>query len=141
MISSKQKRLANQHMVSEHPKTISVFETGYRGIHMGVTYFRISMRIVLAISVLFGCSEQGASMNTLDVATSIAELKSHIDPPLQPHQVQWQVIAHHIDETPLPGGRYSLVALLDYTPSEIEHLKQLSGVVNHGGRNQFRTRL
>ena len=72
--------------------------------------------------------------NTLDVATSIDELKSHIDPPLHPQQVQWQVIAHHKDETRLPGGRYSLVALLDYTPSQIEQLKQISGIAvpKHG---------
>ena len=68
-------------------------------------------------------------MNTRDASTRQTELQAHIQFPLEPQQVQWQVIAHHIDETRLPGGRYSLVALLDYTPSEIEHLKQLSGVV------------
>ena len=74
---------------------------------MVMAYFRISMRIVLVLSMFFGCSEQAASMNTRDASTRQTELQAHIQLPLQPQQVQWQVIAHHKDETRLPGGRFN----------------------------------
>ena len=64
-----------------------------------------------------------------EVFTDIAKLEARINVPIQPHAVQWQVIVFsEVSRINVPpGGAYSLVAVLEYTPEELQHLKTLSG--------------
>ncbi len=75
---------------------------------------------------------QNASTPTLEILDDIALLNTQITLPLEPQHARWQVLTTKIPgRTPLPGGEYSaLIAVLDFTPAQLEQLKTLSGPLN-----------